>query len=198
MTVNTVYTCVAHTFRQSWSNHKEENACTGVAYRKAHAHLSLIPFPHRWKDVGGIIKASDHGYVNITASKGSCDVDMSLTPDGEKQPHLHSTVNLNIPQFDYKFHGKEAWIYNMLGSAVHGIVKKLVVSKVEAVILNITNVVLPNMIDNAPTSITVGGGKSTIQFGIKLEDFHEHASSPLSLSRYICLERWVEAIQASR
>ena len=53
------------------------------------------------------------------------------------------TVALDVPQFDYKFHGKLAWAYNMIGSALHGIVKKAVVKKISAVLTNMTDHVLP-------------------------------------------------------
>jgi hypothetical protein len=141
----------------------------------------------RVKDVGGIIKTSDHGYVNLTARQGSCDIDMSLAPDGLKQPHLHSTVSLNVPDFHYKFHGKLSWLYQALGSALHGIIRNLVEKKITAALLNITDNVLPAIIDNLPTEVAVGGGKSRVGLGVGLEGFVEQATAPLSLSSGIDL-----------
>lgn len=61
-----------------------------------------------------------------------------------------------------------SWIYNLLGSALHGLIKKDVESAIQKAVLEFTNDKLPAMVDAAPTVVKVGGGKSTVDLGVQV------------------------------
>lgn len=110
-------------------------------------------------------------------------VGFTLAPNAAKQPHLSSTVAVSVPGFHFKFHGKMSWAYEAIGSALHGVIKGLVEKKVAAALLNITNNVLPGILDTLPTEVTIGGGKSKFGIGIKLEDFIEPPSGTAGVAK---------------
>ena len=62
-------------------------------------------------------------------------------------------------------------------------IKNLVEKKVEALILNVTDNILPGVIDGLPTHIQIGGGKSKFDIGVQLQDLVEPPSATAGIAK---------------
>ena len=90
---------------------------------------------------------------------------------------------MSVPNFHFEFHGKMHSWYQAIGSALHGVIKNLVEKKVEALILNVTDNILPGVIDGLPTHIQIGGGKSKFDIGVQLQDLVEPPSATAGIAK---------------
>lgn len=141
---------------------------------------------YKWRKVNWP-HGSDHGTITATESKGDIGVLLDIIPDAKGPPSVSGTSLVTVGQFDFKFHGKIDWLYNVFVSAFHGVIKNSLVKKINDLFDEAINVDLAQAIANLPTSISIGGGKSKVGIGTVMNDFTV-VPAPLALSSGISLD----------